>query len=161
MALVNRDSELKRTPMPARTTPLARSTIGRNAGPKLPTKRPRVQPAVPPKVRAALATRSGGLCEMALPGCALTATDPAHRLKTGAGGRHGAAKLAHDVLSNLTHACRPCHSWTHAEPARARLLGLMLREGDNPLTEWVLYRGVRSWLTDDGAVLASPPAVAS
>jgi hypothetical protein len=94
---------------------------------------------------------------MALLGCFGRATDPAHRIRQGMGGRKGVTKAAHDVLSNLTHACRRCHARTHAEPAFAYTLGLMLRDGSEPLAEPVFYRGVRRWLTDDGRVLTSNP----
>jgi hypothetical protein len=33
----------------------------------------------------------------------------------------------------------------------------MLRDGSSPLTEPVLYRGLRRWLTDDGLVLNINP----
>lgn len=71
------------------------------------------------------------------------------------GGRKGAAKVAHDVLSNILHACRPCHSLTHANPTDAYDLGLMLREWQDPTAEPVLYRGERRWLTDGGMVLVA------
>lgn len=117
----------------------------------------RTTPAIPPRIRIALAFRSEGVCEMALLGCTVQATDPAHRVRQGMGGRKGAAKATHDVLSNLIHACRRCHSRTHAEPLFAYSLGLMLRDGSDPLTEPVWYRGLRRWLTDDGSVLTINP----
>lgn len=144
------------TPL-ANTTPLPRSTIGRNQGPKLPAKRPRVAPAVPLRIRVALQARSGGTCEILMPGCDLTAVDPAHRIKQGMGGRKGEAKAAHDVLSNLLHACRRCHDFCHANPARAYDLGLMLREWQTPTADPALYRGQFRWLTDWGLVLTTPP----
>lgn len=94
---------------------------------------------------------------MALSGCTVQATDPAHRVRSGMGGRKGATKTAHNVLSNLTHSCRHCHSRTHAEPAFAYSLGLMLRDGSNPIAEPVFYRGLRRWLTDVGEVLTFNP----
>lgn len=166
---MKRSGRLQRTTELTRKTPLravawsvpdsARSVshqrqARRQATPK---RRPAVKPAIPAKVRIALALRSGGRCEMALPGCTGQATDPAHRIRTGMGGRKGAAKAAHDVLSNLIHACRHCHSWTHAEPTAARRLGLMLRDGDNPLTEPCVYLGSRCWLADDGSVSTTTP----
>lgn len=92
----------------------------------------RPAPAVPPSVRRALKERSGGLCEARLADCRGQATDPAHRDGTGSGGRRGAAKVAHDRLSNLTDLCRSCHQWTHNNIAKAEALGLMLRTGDVP-----------------------------
>jgi hypothetical protein len=149
---------VKRTgPLPRYTpltgsAPLARSALGRNAGPKLPAQR-RPKPAVPSRLRMELQGRSGGTCEIVLPGCGITAIDPAHRIKQGMGGRHGEAKVAHDVLSNLIHACRWCHSICHQQPNLAYRRGWMLREGQNPLEVPVLYRGLTRWLTGDGLVL--------
>lgn len=133
-----------------RTTPLRQRSIKSAA--KL-AKKPRRTMAVAVKVKVALALRSGSRCEMALHGCTVTATDPAHRIKQGMGGRQGAAKDLHDVLSNVLHACRTCHSWTHARPAEAYELGLMLREHQTPTREPVVYRGELSYLTDDGQVI--------
>ncbi|MFY1686434.1 hypothetical protein [Plantactinospora sp. WMMB782] len=117
-----------------------------------PMKRARYVPAVPVNVKVALAVRSGGRCEIAIPGCTGTATDPAHRLKRGMGGRKGAAKAAADRLSGLMHACRRCHSHTHANPAEAYSAGWMLREGQEPTQVSVLYRGRMVWLDDAGQV---------
>jgi hypothetical protein len=156
---------MKRSPLERRTpltssTPLPRSNLAANQGghhQRVPRPRGRVKPAVPARILVALVARSGGVCEILLPGCNRVAIDPAHRLKQGMGGRKGDAKTAHDVLSNLLHACRFCHSHCHASPAEAYSHGWMLREGNNPLTEPALYRGQSRWLTDDGLVLTTPP----
>lgn len=110
------------------------------------------RPTVPADKRAALAERSGGWCELQLPGCTGKATDVAHRRTRGMGGRFGAAKDDIDRLSDTLHGCRNCHSWTHAEPALAKDDGLRLDDWQNPLTEPVLYRGVLSFLDDAGNV---------
>lgn len=115
-------------------------------------KRGRYTPAVPKDTSAALTKRSGGRCEIALSGCTGVATDPAHRLKQGMGGRKGAAKVAADRLSDLMHSCRHCHSHGHANPAEAYRLGLMLREGQVPTQVPVQYRGRMVWLDDAGNV---------
>lgn len=94
--------------------------------------------AVPPSVRKALRERSGGWCEARLDGCWGRATDPAHRIASGNGGRHGEAKVHHDRLSNLVHACRACHEWCHRNVGAAERLGLMLRDGDAPEEKQVL-----------------------
>lgn len=134
-------------------SPIARSATHANSAARRrePKRRAAVKPAVPTKIRIALALRSGGVCEMALPGCTRQATDPAHRIRTGMGGRKGEAKVAHDVLSNLIHSCRHCHAWTHAEPDAAGALGLMLRDGSDPLKEPCMYRGTECLIDDDGA----------
>lgn len=111
-----------------------------------------VRPAVPDTVRVALMKRSGGWCEMQLPGCTGVATDPAHRIGQGSGGRHGEAKVQNDRLSNLLYACRTCHEWTHREDELANDDGLRLKNGCIPTQEPVLYRGVLSYLDDEGGV---------
>ncbi len=113
-------------------------------------------PRVPAKVRAALAVRSEGLCEIAQQGCTRWASEFSHRKKVGAGGRKGAARTDHDVLSNALHACHQCHSAGHRNPVMAYDLGWMLREHQNPLVIPALYRGAYRWLTDDGRVLTDP-----
>jgi hypothetical protein len=136
-----------------RKKPLRRSRLARGGGPaRTRMKRRRWQPAVPVDTSAGLTVRSGGVCEIALPGCAGRATDPSHRITTKVGGRHGQAKLEHDQLSDLMHACRPCHDWIGANPGAAEAAGLVLREGDDPATSPVLYRGRRALLGDDGLV---------
>lgn len=162
---------LRRTPMPRGTKPLkATKPLERHTGlaqvgrkrreqaeaagkPVRATLTTNYRPAVPDDVRAALAQRSKGLCEMQLNGCTGVATDPAHRIGQGSGGRHGEAKVENDRLSNLMHACRTCHDWSHAQDAEAKDLGLRLKNGCIPPQEPVLYRGVLSYLTDDGRVL--------
>lgn len=109
-------------------------------------------PAVPVDVRDALRVRSAGWCEIAVPGCYGQATDPAHRVKQGMGGRKGAAKKANDRLSNVLHACRWCHDACHRAPAEAYRWGWMLREGQVPSQEPVLYRGRLVFLDDAGGV---------
>jgi hypothetical protein len=118
----------------------------------------RWKPAVPAVVRELLIARSGGWCEAQLPMCLGGATDSAHRITQKSGGRHGAAKAAHDVLSNTLDLCRACHRWTHDYPALAKNLGLALDESDNPLECPVAYRGEVRYLTDGGAVADNPPS---
>lgn len=156
---------MRRSRMPRGTKALARKTemeqVGRKrreaaevAGePVKPALSTRIRPAVPDAVRKRLKKRSRGNCEMQLTGCTGTATDPAHRIGQGMGGRHGASKVAHDQLSNLLHACRTCHEWTHHRDAEAKDLGLRLENGQVPTRESVVYRGARSYLTDNGKVL--------
>lgn len=108
---------------------------------------------MPAGLRAALVARSGGRCEIALPGCLGAATDPAHRIGRGMGGRHGDAKTTNDRLSNVLHACRVCHDHTHHNDAAAKDDGLRLERWQTPAQEPVLYRGVLSYLTDDGQVI--------
>lgn len=125
----------------------------------MPLKRaPLVQKRVKPKLTAAqkrpLILRSGGFCELRYPRvCTGRATDVAHRIAEGMGGRHGVAAEANDRLSAVLHSCRQCHDWCHQNPISARGFGWILRNGDVPLRERVYYAG-RGWchLDDEGAV---------
>lgn len=117
-----------------------------------PVKRTRVESAAPADVRAVLMARSGGVCEMGLPGCHRQGTDAAHRLARKAGGRKGVAKTAHNQPSNALFACRACHSWSTEHPAESYRLGLMLREGQVPSQVPVTYRGRLVLLDDEGGV---------
>jgi len=113
----------------------------------------RWQPAVPKETSDALAKRSGGWCEIALPGCLGRATDPCHRIKQGVGGRHGEAEVANNSLPNVMHGCRACHVHSHKHSTEAYALGIRLEEGRDPLVEPAAYRGVRSLLLPDGGVV--------
>lgn len=129
------------------TSSTRRSTAHRTA-----PLRSRYTPAVPDGVRAALKERSGGWCEIVVPGCLGAATDPAHRIKRGMGGRKGAARKASNQLANLLYACRRCHEECHRHPAWAYERGWMLREGQTPSRVPVLYRGRWALLDDAGGV---------
>lgn len=125
-------------------------------------KRKRSRPAVPPATRTALEQRSAGLCEIGLDGCWHWADDPHHRITTKAGGRHGEAKVRHDALADLLHACRHCHDLvtSSVRPMRTEYLhaGLILLEHDDPtqhpVTSPALLAtyGAAVWLHDDGSV---------
>jgi hypothetical protein len=112
----------------------------------------RPSPAVPSKRRKTLAERSGGWCEAQLDGCSGRAVDPHHRVVRGRGGTHGEAKERSDQLSALLHLCRSCHDWVHEHPAKARELGLLLRQHQIPAQELVAYRGEPSYLDPLGRV---------
>ncbi|MET0415799.1 MAG: hypothetical protein ABW022_07240 [Actinoplanes sp.] len=158
--------------MPARKTPLKagkgleravawglpeRAASTRHRAPRTPKRRTTGSP-IPTKVRAALAVRSEGKCEIAASGCTGVATEAAHRVRVGMGGRKGAAARTHHVLSNLLHLDHHCHQQLcHANPAAAYDAGWMLREHQTPLLEPVLYRGERRWLADDGSTSTTPP----
>lgn len=144
----------RKAPLLAKVPLQRRSPLLRTAG-NAHEPKPRRRPGVPPKVRKGLTARSGGLCEIAQPGCTGIATDLSHRLKTGMGGRHGDSAKAHHVLSNALHACSTCHHRAlHARPAEAYAAGWMLKEGQIPPAEPVLYRGRWRLLGDDGSVAA-------
>lgn len=130
----------------------AAEAAGRPVQPALAT---RSRPAVPDDVRAVLIERSGGWCEIALPGCLGRGTEPSHRITVKAGGRKGAAAKLHNRPSNALWSCRRCHDWCHASPQLAYEDGLMLREHHDPRQEPVVRRGELVYLCDDGRVLAS------
>jgi hypothetical protein len=109
-------------------------------------------------LRAALARRSGGVCEMALDGCQGRAVDPCHRVGTGMGGAHGEAVALSDRPSNTTFCCRACHDWQHQNVAMAKAHGLILNRGADPEHEPVLLRYGVVLLADDGTWTLCPPA---
>jgi hypothetical protein len=114
----------------------------------------RPAPAVPPARRLTLAERSGGVCEAQLPDCWGRAVEPHHRITRKDGGRHRTAKARSDRLSNLLDLCRCCHAQVHAYPARSYgwRCGWLVMEKSDPSQRPVLYRGVLSYLGDDGRV---------
>lgn len=61
------------------------------------------------EVRALIAARSGGWCELA--GCSRRAIDVHHRLNRKSGGRHGEAAVRVNGAAWLLHVCRECHRW--------------------------------------------------
>lgn len=132
------------------------STLDRKPAASLakPMKRARWTPAVPKDTRAALIERSTGWCEIQMAGCLGRGTDPSHRITTKLGGRHGAAKVEHDRLSDVLWACRSCHDWLGDHPAasKAERVGWALEEWQNPTECPVLYRGRLVFLDDFGGV---------
>ncbi len=141
----------RKTPL-KRTGFLARGAALLSGGPlrRTPMKAHRPGPAVPKATRDAVAERSHGWCEIALGHCTGRATDRSHRKTVKMGGRHGAAKVDHDQLSDVMDACRWCHDYIGDHPAQAKALGLALEEWQNPTDEPVSYRGRRALLSDAG-----------
>lgn len=86
---------------------------------------------IPPKIRLAVAERSGGVCEC---GCGRRAEHIHHRKLRSQGGRHELANLLH--LSNL------CHADTHGNPERSYALGLMVHGWCDPADVPVVRRAV-------------------
>lgn len=153
----------RKTPLTAKTglkrktalgrSPLARSALHAGSAARTAAPKRRTASPIPAAVRKALARRSGGMCEIAAPGCTGAATEAAHRVKRGMGGRKRASLLAHDVLSNLLHLDHYCHrQLCHSQPALAYAHGWMLRESQDGPAEPVAYRGVWCLLADDGSV---------
>lgn len=44
----------------------------------------------------------------------------------------GSDSLTEFGLANLISLCRDCHSWVHQHPEAATMMGLLLRQGDDP-----------------------------
>jgi len=109
--------------------------------------------SVPDDLRRVLRDRSGGRCEIGLPGlCSVWATEVSHRQARKMGGRHGAARPGNDRLANTMLSCGSCHRWSHEHPSEARTLGLQVPEGRDPALEPVLRRGQPVYLSDVGGV---------
>jgi hypothetical protein len=143
-------AQLREAGLPVNSTFTPRQRAG------LDRKTSRPKPAVSRDVRDTLKKRAGEgfWCEIQMTGCLGQGIDPSHRITTKSGGRHGAAKVEHDRLSDLLWACRSCHDWIgdHPAAAKAERVGWALEEWQQP-TEWpVLYRGRLVYLDDLGGV---------
>lgn len=85
--------------------------------------------------KKAVRERSGGQCEIALPGiCTIRPTDFSHRKGRGAGGSW--------APSNGLHACRACHDWIGSHKSAAYRSGWMVRGAYSHESMSVLLRGV-------------------
>jgi len=153
----------RKTPLVAKTglrrsTPLQQSAESVQPGARALLRRTAMKQAAPkpkltPAQKAPLLERSGGWCELRIPGvCVEVGHDVAHRIGEGMGGRKGAAAVENDRLSNTLFACRYCHRFCHDYPATARGHGWMLLRGSDPRTSPVFYCN-RRWvlLADDGS----------
>lgn len=157
---------MKRTQLPASTTPLQRKTPlgGRSKFGNAPKPAARKRPkntGPSSKVRTLVAKRSGGLCESAT--CFQAATDLHHRLNRKAGGRHGVMADLINQAAWLLHACRTHHDAVtspHGEArSRAIATGWLLLEGQDARHVPVVSRHGRVYLTDDGGVSNTAPAI--
>ena len=161
---MKRGGELSRsTPLERRTpltsSPLPRSSLGRNAGPKLPAKPKRPRDTGPSqRVRNLVAERSQGWCEW--PVCVQRATDVHHRLNRKQGGRHGKMADRINQPAWLLHACRDHHAVVTSPVGEARLqalaMGWVLLEGHDAVRIPAVTRHGRVWLTNDGRFIWSP-----
>ena len=149
-AVVKR-TQLKRKPFEAHGKGLQRNK-------PMPRKRStaRTQPARQVGVGEGLArdrvkARSGGWCEMQVPGvCLGRATNWCHRVGKGQGGQWRAS----NGLAGCGSGTTGCHGWCHANPAAARERGWMLRRTEDPAAVPVLLpTGVRVLLDDVGDYL--------
>jgi hypothetical protein len=142
---------VKRSPLHRRSVLRRRTPLRRTA-----SRRSAPRPTVPDEVRAELAKRSEGLCEIRIAWkstCTGAASDVHHRVVRGMGGcRSEEARWKADRLSGLLHGCRGCHAWVHANPEAAGTSGLILPRGSDSSSEPVWRRGVLVYLDDLGQV---------
>lgn len=154
---MKRGGPLKRTPMPPRKVPLdTPSPSGK------PVQRKTGKPGKhvgESKAKRLAKTRSGGLCEICIPGvCLLRGTDFHHRLFQSQGGKW-------DIVDGL-FVCRSCHmeiTNTNGNRREYEAKGWIVPSHGNPATTEVLmwHDERQDWflLLEDGtAVLAEFPA---
>lgn len=92
--------------------------------------------------RLLVLTRSGGRCELAIPGvCLGVAGTVHHRLKRSAGGPWSPSNLLRACGSGTTG----CHGWTEAHPADAQAAGTWLLRGEDPAVEPVIMAPGHLW----------------
>lgn len=100
-------------------------------------------------VRKAVRDRSGGVCEIFIPGvCRGRQENISHRKAVGQGGRWSTANCMGACGSGTTG----CHGWVEGNPAEARKLGLRLLSGQHPPDVPVLMRTAEwplGWYTLD------------
>jgi hypothetical protein len=97
------------------------------------------------EVRDIVVNRSGGMCEV----CGDPAWDLHHRHPR----KFGSTKRAWiGYASNCLAVCRMDHNLIEARRSLSYLLGWLVREGHDPSTVPVVYRGARVWLGVDGSV---------
>lgn len=149
----------RRTPLPggkplARTVPLSRKT----QAPRQPAQRVqgrRTARPVPQDTRETVRRRSGGRCEVAIPGvCHGQATNQHHRLPRRMGGSTAAGIHA---PANLLDLCGSgttgCHGHLESHRSEALEHGWLLHAGADPATVPALIRGRRVLLTAAGGYL--------
>lgn len=163
---------MKRSPMPPRKQPMPPPKTGLRRSTPMQEKAGResldARKSAPKKrrrstvdLRAALAIRSGGVCEIQEVGCQGRAVEPCHRSGTGMGGVHGEAVALSDRLSNAVHGCRSCGRWQHDHEPMAKAYGQILPRTADPLAEPVLLRYGVVFLSDDGSWKLAPAARAN
>lgn len=98
----------------------------------------------PPKVRAIILERSGGLCER----CGQKrGTEAHHRRPRGAG---GSRRDDTNTASNSVWLCSECHRHIETNRTEALLEGFLCLQIESPRKSAVKYRGTYVWLDDLG-----------
>lgn len=110
-----------------RKTPMKRTAMKRGGPPKRkPMKNGGRSPnEFPEETRMAVRRRSGGRCEVESSVCTGEAAHFHHRKLR----RH---KDQREV--NCLHACSPCHTHIHGNVGKAKLMGWLVSEWDDPAT---------------------------
>lgn len=109
-----------------------------------------------PQVRALIAERSSGLCEIRWCCDGDRATQIHHRRPRGMG---GSRRESTNLASNGLHACTECHAFAESHRALALECGWLVPQSEEcPETVPVLVNRRRSLLEDDGTVVWIPEA---
>ena len=139
---------MKRTPAPARRTPLRRVAMVR---------RPKIRAGeFPPAVRALLWSRFGGLCAVCWLPLPATGWTGQHRRPRGTGGSHDPVTAS--VVNGLAVHELPCHRRIESDRTAAEAAGWLVRHPTDPATVPVrLPDGRRVWLEHTGSYRNHPP----
>lgn len=116
-----------------------------------PLKTGRKQHATEKQCRRLLPIRSGGVCEVQIPGvCTSTAQVPSHRKR-----RSQSSKAEIWSPTNVLHNCLPCelHLTEFGATSRVRSFGWTVHPTVAPAAVPVLRRDVWVWLTPSGDVV--------
>jgi len=95
-------------------------------------------------VRRLIRQRSGGQCEIGLPGCLGGARQPHHRKLRSRGGTND--------VDNLLDACAACHDWVHDNPAEATALGLQVLSWAKPGPISAVQEAVAKFILDGSRI---------
>lgn len=104
----------------------------------------------PPAVRDIVVNRSMESCEICGAG---RVAEIHHRRPRGSGGSRDPET---NRASNALGLCRDCHRMCESYRRVAELMGWLVSQRNRPSAEPVMYRGLRSFLHDDGSVTPAP-----
>ncbi len=152
---------LRKTPLTS-SMPLARSSLSRNAGPKVPAKPKRARDTGPDKATAvAVLDRDGWCCVRcggALWGVRGVEYSLQHRRARGMGGsRRGGTNAPQNLIGLCGSATTGCHGWVESNRAEAESNGWAVKFNSDPLLVPVAHweRGL-IWLLADGGWSSRP-----
>jgi hypothetical protein len=160
---------VKRTPLPARVTPLRRTAFLTAGGLPVPAVSRRAplrtvqRDLVPVKVRRSVLERDGYCCVCCGKSIIGQRYSLAHRVRASQGGK----RVPSNLITLLGWGGELCHGRVDLYKDQAdEAKGYRLRSGTDPLLVPVMLfsehgSGVTVWLSDDGRYLTEPPAVAA